>query len=179
MLDLLAAALLAAPAPAAVRPRVVMLRCHQMECGWYEPLTSRAVRQGEGWSLLRTTARYGSSIHRPGRRGGSRYPARYRRGIAVVWDAQPREGWVLCSPSVPVSMFRSEDGTWIAHKLNLFSLPGFAESSAYIYLDACHGLGREALEDHRRLRELGYSDAEPSQQFELSSPEEILQHLPR
>lgn len=179
MLDLLAALLVAAAAPAPARPTVIMLRCHMMECGWYEPLSSRAVRQGEGWSLLRVTARHGTSVHRPGSRGGSRYPARYRRGLPIAWDARPREGWVLCSPDVPVSMFRSEDGTWIAHKLNLFDLPGFAESSAYIYLDACHGLGREALEDAPRLRSLGYSNAEPSQQLELNSPEEILRRLPR
>jgi len=179
MLDLLAAALLAAPAPAPAAPGVIMLRCHMMECGWYRPLTSNAVRQGEGWSLLRVTARHGISVHRPGRRGGSHYPARYRRGLPIRWDAQPRVGWVLCSPNTPVSIFRSEDGTWIAHKLNLFDLPGFAESSAYIYLDACHGLGRDALEDQPRLRELGYSDSEPSQQLELRTPEEILEHLPR
>ena len=179
MLDLLAAMLVAAPAPAPARPGVVMLRCHQMECGWYQPLTSRAVRQGEGWSLLRVTARHGTSVHRPGSRGGSLYPAGYRRGLAIAWDARPREGWVLCSPTAPVSMFRSEDGTWIAHKLNLFALPGFAESSAYIYLDACHGLGRQVLEDEARLRELGYSDSEPSQQLELTTPEAILEHLPR
>lgn len=179
MLDLLAAMLVAAPAPAPTRPRMVMLRCHQMECGWYQPLTSRAVRQGEGWSLLRVTARHGTSVHRPGSRGGSRYPARYRRGLAIAWEDRPSERWVLCSPAVSVSMFRSDDGTWIAHKLNLFDLPGFAESSAYIYLDACHGLGREALEDQPRLGSLGYSDSEPTQQLELPTPEAILEHLPR
>jgi|GEM_PF-3152400 len=183
MFDLIAAALLAAqtPAPPAapVRPRVIRLRCHMMECGWYQPLSSRAVRQGEGWSLLRVTARRGTSVHRPRSRRGSRYPARYRRGLAIAWEDGPQEGWVLCSAALPVSMFASGDGSWIAHKLNLFDLPGFAESSATIYLDACHGLGPDALEDERRLRELGYSNAEPSQQVELRSPEDILQDLPR
>jgi hypothetical protein len=150
-----------------------------MECGWYQLLSTATARQGEGWRLLRISARRGVSAHRPRRGGDSRYPERYSRRVGINWDAEPREHWVLCSRAAPAALFRSDDGTWIAHRLDFFDMAGFTYSSAYIYLDACHGLGREALEDQARLRRLGYTASGSTQQLELSRPEEILEQLPR
>lgn len=171
----------ATPARAADRAPVIMMRCHMMECGWFQPLTSEVAARGDGYALHRMSARSGRSIHR-GDSGRAGYPRRYRRGLPLDWDSVPRESWVLCSRERPTAMFRSEDGSLIAHRLNLFDLPGYAESSAYIYLRVCHGIGREALLNQRRLRALGYRpDGPPTEQNELSSPDEILARttLPR
>ncbi|HEX8194395.1 MAG TPA: hypothetical protein VF552_16010 [Allosphingosinicella sp.] len=160
------------PVPFAGRTgRVVRLRCHMMECGWHQPLSIEAVRRGEGWVLQKVTARQGRSVHR------SETPGRYRRGLPIDWEA-PSDHYVLCSRERPAALFRSEDGTWIAHQLNLFDLYGFAYSSAYIYLNACHG-DPEALYDERRLRALGYQPGGETRQIELSAPEAILDLPPR
>ena len=81
---------------------------------------------------------------------------------------------MLCSRAAPAAMFRADDGTWIAHRLDFFRMYGFAYSSAYIYLNACHGLGPEAFDNAARLRALGYAAAGETQQLELSAPEAIL-----
>lgn len=169
--------LLAAQAAPAAQP-VIRLRCHMMECGWYQLVSKEAVRSGEGFVLHRVTARRGSSVHRLRGRRPSDYPARYRPGLAIEWDTEATEGWVLCSRDNPTSMFRNDDGGWIAHRLNLFDLPGHAESSAYIYLNVCHGLAPAALTE-RRLRALGYQASRTTQQYELARPEDIFEHLGR
>jgi hypothetical protein len=180
MLAILSALLAAQAAPAATPTpfagrtgRVVRLRCHMMECGWHQPLSIETVRRGEGWELRKVTARNGRSVHR------SRMPSRYRRGLQIDWDAAPRDHYVLCSRQAPAAMFRSDDGTWIAHRLDFFDMYGFAYSSAYIYLNACHGLGPETLQSEARLRSLGYSASGETRQLELSAPEQILEQLPR
>lgn len=178
MIAILSALLAAQAAPAAALPpfrgrtgRVVRLRCHMMECGWHQPTAIEAVRRGDGWVLQKVTARQGRSVHRDAT------PGRYRRGLPIDWEAAPSDHYVLCSRERPAAAFRSEDGTWIVHQLNLFDLYGFAYSSAYIYLNACHG-DPEALYDERRLRALGYRPGGETMQIELSAPEAILD-LPR
>lgn len=179
---LILSALLAAqatPARATGQTPVIMMRCHMMECGWFQPLASTVTARGEGYVLHHMSARSGRSVHGIGG-GRARYPKRYRRGLPIDWDPQPRESWVLCSRERPTAMFRSEDGTLIAHRLNLFDLPGYAESSASIYLHVCHGLGREALLNPARLRALGYAaSGRPTEQTEFGSPEHILAPLSR
>lgn len=163
-----------APAPG----NVVMLRCHMSECGWQQLMSREVVRRGDGYVLHRLTVRRGTSVHRPDRRGRSTFPRGYGRGVPVAWERAPSETYVLCSRASPAVIFRS-DGRHIAHRLNFFDMYGFAYSSAYIYLNACHGLGREALGDEARLRRLGYAATGETAQIELSAPEDILQQLPR
>lgn len=172
LLTLLAAQ--AAPAPG----NVVMLRCHMSECGWQQLLSREIVRRGDGYVLHRLSVRRGTSVHRPNRRGRPTFPRGYGRAVPIAWERAASETHVLCSRASPAVVFRS-DGRTIAHRLNFFDMYGFAYSSAYIYLNACHGLGREALEDESRLRRLGYAATGETEQIELSAPEAILEHLPR
>lgn len=179
MIAMLLMLLAQAPAPAASPAgNVLMLRCHMSECGWQQLLSREVVRRGDGYVLHRLTVLHGTSVHRPTRRGRSTFPSRYGRGVPIAWHQAASETYVLCSRAFPAVVFRS-DGRDVAHRLNFFDMYGFAYSSAYIYLDACHGLGRDALENEARLRRLGYSAIGETEQIELSSPQAILERLPR
>jgi hypothetical protein len=160
---------LAAAAPAGPAPRLV--HCRMMECSWSKPISNVAVRSGPGGTLRRVTAVRGTSAYRDDP------PSNYHPSIRIDWEKRSSIDYVLCSPSQPALAFRSGK-RWIAHALDLFSLPGYHSASAIAYLRACHGVdyGREDID--KVMRELGYRSGTRSDQVEIARPEQLF-NLPR
>jgi len=160
-------ALAAAAAAPAAPPRLV--HCRQMECRWERRISNNVARTTSRGQLRKYVVSAGTSIHR-----NNRPPSAYSRAIRIAWEPRPETKYIFCSRSQPALAFRSDDGGWTAHALDLFNLPGYHSASAIIYTRACHGLDFNFASTERRLRRLGYRHGTRSGQLKIRSPFQLV-----
>jgi hypothetical protein len=160
----LAAATAATPAAA---PRLV--HCRQMECRWERRISNIVARTTQRGQLRKYVVSAGTSVHRD-----NRPPSAYSRRIRIAWEPRPETKYIFCSRRQPALAFRSDDGSWTAHALDLFNLPGYHSASAIIYTRACHGLDFNFADSERRLRRLGYRPGTRSGQIKIRSPFQLV-----
>jgi hypothetical protein len=160
-------ALAAAAAVPAAPPRLV--HCRMMECRWERRVSNEVERTTPRGQLRKYVVSAGTSVYRT-----NRPPSAYSRAIRIAWEPRPKASYIFCSRSQPALAFQSDDGRWIAHALDLFSLPGYHTTSAIIYTRACHGLDFDFANSERRLRRLGYRPGTRSGQIEIKSPFQLV-----
>ena len=156
-------ALSAAAAAPAAPPRLV--HCRQMECRWERRISNAVVRTTPRGQLRKYVVTAGTSVHRD-----NRPPSAYSRRIRIAWEPRPETKYIFCSRRQPALAFQRDDGSWVAHAMDMFNLAGYNTSSAIIYTRACHGLDFNFANIEARLRRLGYRPGTRSGQMDIRSP---------
>ena len=164
MISLMMALAAAAPAPQ-------LVQCRQMECSWSRPVSNVAIRSTAAGTLRKVTAFRGISTYR------DNAPSGFDGSIRIDWQKPAAIQYAFCSRSQPALAFRSGK-RWIAHALDLFSLPGYHGASAVSYLRACHGVEHDREDIETAMRRLGYRPGTRSDQVEIDWPEQLVA-LPR
>lgn len=156
---------------AAAAPDPELVQCRQMQCTWSRPVSNVAIRRAAAGTLRKVTDFRGTSTYR------DHAPSGFDRSVRIEWQKPAAVQYAFCSRSKPAFAFRSGK-LWIAHALDLFSLPGYHHASAVSYLRACHGVehGREDID--AVMRRLGYRPGTRSDQVEIDRPEQLID-LPR
>jgi hypothetical protein len=158
-------------AAAAAAPASELVQCRQMECSWSRPVSNVAIRSTAAGTLRKVTAFRGTSTYR------DNAPSGFDESIPIEWQRPAAVQYALCSRSQPALAFRSGN-RWIAHALDLFSLPGYHRASAIAYLRACHRVDYDRQDIDIVLRRLGYRSGTRSDQVEIDRPGQLFD-LPR
>jgi len=155
------AAFAAAKAPAAPRldGRILRVGCRQGECQWLRVRRADVVKRIPEGRLVRVSGRLGSSTY-----ADMDAPSR-ADGAKITWQPRDETEYAFCSTRRPAIAF-ADGRRFLVHFLDLFSLPGFMQPSATLYMRICHDRAGEPGE--RALRSLGYRAGTRSGQLEVA-----------
>lgn len=146
--------------PAAAQAQAPELNsCHGGTCSWSITRSRTLVRQEAAGILYRLSLLGGSA-----REGSSR----------IRWNPQPHEVFIFCSPLLP-AVILSDAGHWQVDVLDFAAgPPPYLESSAEIYVRACHP-GEDWAAAGFAARH-GYRAQDAEREIALSRPEDIFRY---
>lgn len=157
--------------PATPTP-ILLLQCHMGECSW-EQITAITDDGPLGDGVLKKiVSRMGSTVHPY----GQEYPAAYRKGLAIKWQA-PSESYLLCSKTRPTEFsWDSDEKTYIVTTFELADLPGYQIAGANLYMQVCHSLAPDKW-GAADLKRLGYGDPVKSGQERIATLDAVRAYL--
>jgi hypothetical protein len=151
---------------------ILLLQCHMGECGWEQITAIEDAEPLAGGILKKVTSRSGTTEHPE----GADYPAAYRKGLAIAWQA-PSEAYVLCSKTRPTEIsWEADEKTYLVTTFDLADLPGYQVAGANYYMQICHALAPEkwSADD---LKRLGYGEPVKSGQERIATLDAVRAYL--
>ena len=144
--------------------------CRQGQCTWEKVLTTATVSKTATGTLMRQDAWVGTSSSDGGVDSAK---------AQISWEKAKVQTFVFCSTAQPAVAFSNHwdggDGSWTGHWIDLFDVGGYMTASAKTYMQVCHDVDFLRPDITRVLQRMGYQPGTPSEQRDLSRPQDITQ----